>query len=225
MPRVIHCSACQRRLQVPDAILGKRIKCPACSETITAEEAGPPPPEASPPAESTVREEGILHKPKTAPRPRWDDEENPKDDYGSRGDDDDCEPRLHRQIKREVSVAGAVYPPAICLIVTGVLGVLINLFQTVICLANPEFVEQNNVFGQGTPMALSAAMGALFAVVAMITIAGAITMMKGKLYGLSMAGAILAMINIGNLCCILGLPFGIWALVVLCRPEVKDSFG
>jgi predicted Zn finger-like uncharacterized protein len=34
---------------------------------------------------------------------------------------------------------------------------------------------------------------------------------------------ILAMIPCVN-CCILGLPFGIWGLVVLNKPEVKDAF-
>ena len=33
-----------------------------------------------------------------------------------------------------------------------------------------------------------------------------------------------AMINIGNCCCLLGLPFGIWSLVVLLKPEVAEKF-
>jgi len=39
-----------------------------------------------------------------------------------------------------------------------------------------------------------------------------------------MAGSIVAMVPC-NICCLLGLPFGIWALVVIVRPEVKDAFS
>jgi hypothetical protein len=56
-------------------------------------------------------------------------------------------------------------------------------------------------------------------------VAGSAAMMAKKYYGLAMTGCILAMINIGNCCCVLGLPFGIWALVMLCRPDVKDAYG
>jgi hypothetical protein len=46
-----------------------------------------------------------------------------------------------------------------------------------------------------------------------------------QLEGLSHAktAAIMAMIPC-NVCCLLGLPFGIWALVVLNRPEVRSAF-
>jgi hypothetical protein len=39
-----------------------------------------------------------------------------------------------------------------------------------------------------------------------------------------MAAAIMAMIPC-NCCCLLGLPFGIWALVMLMKPEVKSQFS
>jgi hypothetical protein len=43
-------------------------------------------------------------------------------------------------------------------------------------------------------------------------------------YGFAFAAAILAMIPCLTPCCVLGLPFGIWALVVLNKPEVKSQF-
>lgn len=36
--------------------------------------------------------------------------------------------------------------------------------------------------------------------------------------------AILAMIPCVSPCCLLGLPLGIWALIVLLKPEVKAAF-
>jgi len=39
-----------------------------------------------------------------------------------------------------------------------------------------------------------------------------------------MAGAVVAMLPC-QCCCLLGLPAGIWALVVLNKPEVNSQFG
>jgi hypothetical protein len=35
---------------------------------------------------------------------------------------------------------------------------------------------------------------------------------------------VVAMVPCLSPCCILGLPLGIWALIVLMKPEVKSSF-
>ena len=43
-------------------------------------------------------------------------------------------------------------------------------------------------------------------------------------YRLAMVVSILALAPCISPCCLLGLPFGIWALVVLNKPEVKSAF-
>lgn len=43
-------------------------------------------------------------------------------------------------------------------------------------------------------------------------------------YGLAMTAAILSLIPCFSICCI-GIPFGIWALVVLLNDDVKKAFG
>ena len=49
--------------------------------------------------------------------------------------------------------------------------------------------------------------------------------MKGlRNYSLALTGAILAVIPCISPCYFLGIPFGIWALVVLMRPEVRQAF-
>lgn len=49
--------------------------------------------------------------------------------------------------------------------------------------------------------------------------------MKGlQNYPMAMAASILSMIPCLSPCCCLGLPLGIWCLVVLMRPEVKAAF-
>jgi hypothetical protein len=45
-----------------------------------------------------------------------------------------------------------------------------------------------------------------------------------KSYGLAMTSSILAMIPC-HVCCMVGLPIGIWALIVLLKPEVKSAFS
>lgn len=72
---------------------------------------------------------------------------------------------------------------------------------------------------------LPMASGAIFAGVSAVVLLGSITMLMGKLHWLGVTASILAMINLVNCCCLLGLPFGIWALVVLLRPDVREAFS
>jgi hypothetical protein len=54
---------------------------------------------------------------------------------------------------------------------------------------------------------------------------GAVKMKKLESHGMAVAASILAMIPCLSPCCIVGLPIGIWALVILNKTEVKDSFS
>jgi len=53
---------------------------------------------------------------------------------------------------------------------------------------------------------------------------GAMKMKNLENYSLAMAAAIVAVIPCISPCCLLGLPFGIWALVVLNDSSVKAAF-
>jgi hypothetical protein len=64
----------------------------------------------------------------------------------------------------------------------------------------------------------------VFAALSLIVLMAGIRMLSLQSYGLALAGCIVAMINIGNGCCCLGLPVGIWALVVLQLPSVREAF-
>jgi hypothetical protein len=65
-----------------------------------------------------------------------------------------------------------------------------------------------------------------FGVFALIIIVGGIKLMNLSGRGLPIAGSILAMIPCTSYCCcLLGLPAGIWALVVLSRPEVTAAIA
>lgn len=53
---------------------------------------------------------------------------------------------------------------------------------------------------------------------------GAVSMLRLKNYRTANMAAILAIIPVCSPCFVLGIPFGIWAIVVLHRPEVKQHF-
>jgi hypothetical protein len=74
----------------------------------------------------------------------------------------------------------------------------------------------------GAPVHIGSGIFALIASGVMIF--GALQMMKLKSYGLAMTTAVLAMLPC-NPCCIAGLPIGIWALIVLMKPEIKSAFS
>jgi hypothetical protein len=59
-------------------------------------------------------------------------------------------------------------------------------------------------------------------VVPLVVAAGTTSMFRGRGRLLAMIGAIASVLPC-NPCCFVGLPFGIWALMVLNQPEVKDA--
>jgi hypothetical protein len=65
---------------------------------------------------------------------------------------------------------------------------------------------------------------ALKIVVGGLSIFGAVQMRNLQSYGMAMTGSILSMIPCLAPCCISGLPLGIWAIIVLNKPEVKSAF-
>ena len=58
-----------------------------------------------------------------------------------------------------------------------------------------------------------------------LVLLGALKMKALESYGWAVAASVIAMIPCVSPCCCLGMPFGIWALVVLVKPEVKAAFA
>lgn len=50
-------------------------------------------------------------------------------------------------------------------------------------------------------------------------------MMSVRSYGVSMTGAILCLVPLTSACCLLGIPFGIWSLIVLNGEGVSQAFA
>jgi|SRR5208282_2076123 len=126
--------------------------------------------------------------------------------------------------------------PAIGLKVTAILNLVLALWSLVklaffrtdlsqLYSGIPQFndpqVQQLLHLTQG-PLGI---INSLFALaMSVLVLIGAAKMQALRSFEFAFAAAILAMIPCLTPCCVLGLPFGIWALVVLNKPEVKSQF-
>jgi hypothetical protein len=80
-----------------------------------------------------------------------------------------------------------------------------------------EFKKQQVMFGTGG--------SALATVCSLIITIGGMKMRGASGRGLAMTGSVMSMIPCTSSCCLIGLPIGIWALVVLNNPDVKAAFA
>lgn len=141
--------------------------------------------------------------------------------------------------------ASKVSGPAVGLIVVGVINLLLMLYnvassamslgadpaelQAQLEAQNPELQNIEGFDPQTVTQFMQAGgiVGLIFAVigivVAIVIIMGGLKMKNLQSRGLAMTASILAMIPCIS-CCIIGLPIGIWALVVLNDPNVRASF-
>jgi predicted Zn finger-like uncharacterized protein len=225
MPEQIRCPECDATLRVPDSLVGKAVKCPKCQTTFTAELEAPEEREriVREPARSSARRQ----------RPAQEEEDEEEELPPEEEEEDEDRPRRRKRRRRGRSTAAAesaVAGPAIALMVEGglvitlgVVSLLLNLLGVGLLAAAPKggVAQQPNVVAQ----AVGGVFGAIFGIAwgSIITI-GAVKMKNLSSYGMAMTSCIIAMLPC-TICCILGLPFGIWGLVVINKPEVKDAFS
>lgn len=121
--------------------------------------------------------------------------------------------------------------PAVGLIVTGALGLLMSLVSFVMNLlgagmsglsglSDDQMAGAMNMFAGGV--------GIVFAVIGFLVSAfivwAAMQMKDLRNRTLSIVASVVAMIPCISPCCILGLPIGIWALITINDPAVKGAF-
>lgn len=129
-----------------------------------------------------------------------------------------------------IDPAGQISGPSIGLTITGVIGGLFSLF-TLMALGIGMSLGTlwggrssgwyEDFYGGAIGMG-SAFLGLL---VAIFIIYAALKMKDLKQWNLAVVASVLAMVPCISPCCIIGLPIGIWALVVLMRPDVKAAFN
>lgn len=125
--------------------------------------------------------------------------------------------------------AAEVSGPAVGLIITAIIGgvlhvgsLLVNMLGAGLGSITATGREEQifNWLSGGVGM-VSSTVGLL---IAGIVIYAAIEMKNLRQWGLAVAASILAMIPCISPCCVLGIPMGIWSLVVLLKDEVKTAF-
>jgi hypothetical protein len=127
------------------------------------------------------------------------------------------------------AAAELVKGPAIGLIVVAILGVIFAIFSLLKNLLMGGAVPANSQIQMPAWVAmLSGTVGVVLSIIGILVcgviLLGALKMKKLESYGLAMTASIIAMIPCLSPCCLIGLPIGIWSLVVLSKPEVKSAF-
>ncbi len=125
---------------------------------------------------------------------------------------------------------GKIVAPAIGLIVVAALGLACSLFNVAFAATmdplpqagdSPIIIEMKKSGAGTVPLVVQA----VFVFVNIFIIAGGVMMARVSNWGVALAASIVAMINFGSFCCLLGLPIGIWSVVILMQPDVKAIFA
>lgn len=114
-------------------------------------------------------------------------------------------------------------PPGIILLTTSAVYLLLLLASL------PAQLVRMRQIDPGTPEGLGELTGSLVTLVAWITITvaillGSIAMIRLRSYRSAVTAAMASCIPCCSPCFLLGIPFGIWAFILLMRPEVRARF-
>jgi hypothetical protein len=109
--------------------------------------------------------------------------------------------------------------------VIGILGLVGDAFL-VFFFGAVEHLEEVNEgpFSVTTEITVRTIWGTILLMASSFVFYGSLKMKNLKGHGTAKAAAIVAMIPLVGPCLLLGIPFGIWAFVVLIRPHVKEAF-
>ena len=119
--------------------------------------------------------------------------------------------------------------PATGLLVTGIIGGILELTSFIamlfggswMALMEEDIPERMENMFQASFWTAGSLVGIL---IAAFLIYASTKMREPSQWGLCIAASVLAMIPCISPCCIIGLPIGIWCLVVLTKPEIKAAF-
>ncbi len=130
------------------------------------------------------------------------------------------------------SALSDVRAPAIALLVVALFAIVIGLFGLAVDLflvasGTVERLEELNdgPVSEQTQLMVRSVWGIVLVLASSFVVYGALKMLRMKHYGAAKAAAIVAMIPLLGPCCVLGIPFGIWAFIVLGKPHVKAAFA
>ena len=220
MPIEFRCTQCGRLLRTPDDTAGKQAQCPACGTLSTIPPPaglGPATPPLSPLGTDAPVAPGSPPDLAMVSEPSAAGSAGAERPYQTPGSGTYFMPAAQR-----------VSAPATALIVVGAVGiaghafgVLANLMEMAMgarLVRVPH--ELHSVLGGG----IGAAVYLFGLAIALFILIGALKMKNLESHSFAVAAAIVAMIPCISPCCLLGLPFGIWALVVLNDSSVRAAF-
>ncbi len=219
MPEQVRCPSCNAPLRVPDNLLGKNVKCPKCQTTFIAE------------MEEAEEPQGIVREPPPARRSRA-MEETEEEEFQEEEQEEERPRRRRRRRQRSAEAEATVAGPAISLMVLGALDIPVGIAYAIPQVVNFRLAGKQYAPGQAPPgYEVGLAIGKGWVVIlilgslvlGILLLVAGLKMKKLQSFGLAMTACVLAMLPV-HCCCLLGLPFGIWGLVVLNKPEVKDAF-
>lgn len=125
------------------------------------------------------------------------------------------------------AVKRKVQAPAIFLVICGILGMLAPVGSVVLVVALSAANANQNADPEGLELIAGQASLIVHYIcffVGLTVIVGAVQMMRVKIRAMGFVAAVLAMLNCSGGCCLIGIPAGIWALVILCQSDVARAF-
>lgn len=206
MPIQVTCPACRQTLQVPDELIGQMVRCPSCQSEFSASlelqtaqlDPALRPAELGPP----VRLPPL-------PEQYYDDEWN-----------DDIEFR-RRGVNRDRARSEVLWPAA-GMITISAINLLLGLVLITYGISEIDVAQTPH---EKTLALRSLIQGPIALVSSVVMLLGGVSMLKLKRHGLATTSAVLAMVPCTSPCCIIGLPIGVWAMVVLTKTDVKRAFS
>lgn len=134
----------------------------------------------------------------------------------------------------------AISAPGIALIIVAIVGLLVsivflglsifqlfNINQQIAEIGrgrNLTSYQQGRVVGLYTGHIVRTVFLAINMLMQFLILAGGVCMITKRNYQIAMTASIVSLIPICSPVCVLGIPFGIWALVMLSNKNVKKSF-
>jgi hypothetical protein len=194
------CPRCDTAIQVEEADWGYEVECPVCRAIFT--------PGADRPAPRTRR--------------HFQDEDE-EDEY-------DRPSRRRRAVAPEELIEEArriVFLPALCSSIACILAILLHTLGLVLILVNPQMLKNNPFLpkgGMAPPPEIMLGIKAFMILYGLVALAGTFSMMRLRSRPFVMVSMIMQLLPCLDWCCIGTMPFAIWGLVVLSRPEVRKGF-
>lgn len=210
----VNCPSCARQYSVKEEAAGKKFKCKDCGAVVEVPDAG-----GGGGGGAFSDDFGDPYNPYA-------------DDEMATGGAGGPPPMASRRPKKrsggsKSAAAERTKLPAIFLLIIVSLSFLNHVGGIVMHFMGIEAfpMQQANNPGEEMAQMIGGVVGGVVGIGADILVfAGALSLLRVSSYGLAMTGAIVAVIPCLSPCCILGIPFGIWALVVLNDESVKAGF-